>query len=132
MPRKPRFFVPGVPVHVAQRGNNRQPVLFGDNDYAVCLDWLAEAAAAHGLQVHAYVLMTKHIHLLTTPAEVRSVSATLQALGRRFVPYINRSYQRTGTLWDGRYKANPVQQEDYLLTCYRYIGLNPVRAGMVA
>lgn len=131
MPRKPRFFVPGVPVHVVQRGNNRQPVFFDDNDYAVYLAWLAEAAAAHGCQVHAYVLMTNHIHLLATPAEARSVSATLQALGRRFVPYINRCYRRSGTLWEGRFKANPVQQEDYLLTCYRYIELNPVRAGMV-
>jgi putative transposase len=131
MPRKPRFFVPDVPVHVIQRGNNRQAVFFHDNDYRVYLDRLAEAATAHGCAIHAYVLMTNHVHLLVTPVERRSVSDTLQALGRRFVPYINRRYRRTGTLWEGRYKANPVQEEAYLLTCYRYIELNPVRAAMV-
>lgn len=131
MPRKPRFFVPNVPVHVVQRGNNRQAVFFDDGDYRVYLEWLSEAAATHGCAIHAYVLMTNHVHLLMTPVEHRSVSDTLQALGRRFVPYINRSYGRTGTLWEGRFKANPVQEDAYLLSCYRYIELNPVRAGMV-
>jgi putative transposase len=131
MPRKRRFFLPDIPVHVVQRGNNRQAVFFDDNDYRVYLDWLADAASQHGCLVHAYVLMTNHIHLLMTPATDQSISAALQALGRRFVPYINHSYQRTGTLWEGRFKASPVQNEDYLLTCYRYIELNPVRAGMV-
>lgn len=131
MSRKPRFFVPDVPVHVVQRGNNRQAVFFNDNDYRVYLDWLGEAATEHGCAIHTYVLMTNHVHLLMTPAESRSVSAPLQALGRRFVPYINHSYGRTGTLWEGRFKASLVQEEDYLLTCYRYIELNPVRAAMV-
>jgi putative transposase len=131
MPRKPRFFLPGVPVHVVQRGNNRQAVFFDDNDYRVYLDWLGTAAGEHGCAIHAYVLMTNHIHLLMTPNGREAISATLQAVGRRFVPYINHSYGRTGTLWEGRFKASAVQAEDYLLACYRYIELNPVRAGMV-
>ena len=131
MRRKPRFFVPGVPIHVLQRGNNRQAVFFDDNDYRVYLDWLSEAATAHGCAIHAYVLMTNHVHLLMTPVERRSVSEAPWTLGRRFVPYINHSYRRTGTLWEGRFKANPIQDEAYLLTCYRYIELNPVRAAMV-
>jgi putative transposase len=131
MPRKRRFFLADVPVHVVQRGNNRQAIFFEENDYRVYLDWLAEAAAAHGCAIHAYVLMTNHIHLLMTPADGQAISATLQAIGRRFVPYINHCYGRTGTLWEGRFRASPVQEEGYLLVCYRYIELNPVRAGMV-
>ncbi len=113
MPRKRRFFLPGVPVHVVQRGNNRQAVFFDDNDYRVYLDWLGQAASDHDCSIHAYVLMTNHIHLLMTPGEADAISAALQALGRRFVPYINHSYQRTGTLWEGRFKANAVQEESY-------------------
>lgn len=131
MPRKRRFFLPDVPVHVVQRGNNRQAVFFDDTDYRVYLDWLATAASEHGCAVHAYVLMTNHIHLLMTPGDTEAISTTLQTLGRRFVPYINHRYTRTGTLWEGRFKASAVQEEGYLLACYRYIELNPVRAGMV-
>lgn len=131
MPRKRRFFLPDVPVHVVQRGNNRQAIFFDDNDYRVYLDWLGEAAAAHGCAIHAYVLMTNHLHLLMTPADGQAISATLQAIGRRFVPYINHCYGRTGTLWEGRFRASSVQDEGYMLVCYRYIELNPVRAGMV-
>jgi putative transposase len=114
-----------------QRGNNRQAVVYDDNDYRVYLDWLGEAAAAHGCAIHAYVLMTNHIHLLMTPADVHGISATLQAIGRRFVPYINHCYGRTGTLWEGRFRASTVEEERYLLVCYRYIELNPERAGIV-
>ena len=131
MPRKRRFFLPDVPVHIVQRGNNRQAVFFDDNDYRVYLDWLGQAASDHDCSIHAYALMTNHIHLLMTPGEADAISAVLQALGRRFVPYINHSYRRTGTLWEGRFKASAVQEENYLLACYRYIELNPVRAAMV-
>jgi len=131
MPRKRRFFLPGIPVHVVQRGNNREAVFFDDDDYLSYLDWLAQAAGEHGCAVHAYVLMTNHVHLLLTPTDYKSISATLQAVGRRFVPYINHCYGRTGTLWEGRFKASLVQDEGYLLTCYRYIEMNPVRAQMV-
>jgi putative transposase len=131
MPRKPRFFLPHLPVHVVQRGNNRQAVFFDGQDYRIYLDWLGEAAAAHGCAIHAFVLMTNHIHLLMTPRTSQAISATLQAVGRRFVPYINHAYGRTGTLWEGRFRASTVQEDGYLLACYRYIELNPVRAGMV-
>ena len=130
MPRKTRFFLPGVPVHVIQRGNNRQPVFFGPDDYRFYLERLREASLAHGCRVHAYCQMTNHIHLLVTPEDRDSISAALQALGRRFVPYINHAYGRSGTLWEGRFKASVVQQDAYLLACCRYIEINPVRAGI--
>jgi putative transposase len=123
VPRKGRFFLAGVPVHVVRRGNC---------DYRVYLDWLGRAAGEHGCAIHAYALMTNHVHVLMTPREGEAISATLQALGRGFVPYINHRYGRSGTLWEGRFKASPVlQQERYLLACYRYIELNPVRARRV-
>ena len=131
MPRKPRFFLPFVPVHVVQRGHNRQPVFFDDGDYHAYLGWLKEGAMRYGCAVHAYVLMTNHVHLLMTPSESDSVSRTLQYVGRRYVPYINNLYGRSGTLWEGRFKASLVQEQHYVLACYRYIEMNPVRAGMV-
>jgi len=131
MPRKTRFFVPEVPVHIVQRGNNRQPVFFRDADRRHYLRWLSEAAERFDCRIHAYVLMTNDVHLLATPARQDSVSRMLQQLGRLYVPYVNRTQRRSGTLWEGRYRASLVQAETYLLTCYRYIELNPVRAGMV-
>jgi len=131
MPRKPRFFLPHVPVHVVQRGNNRQAVFFDDGDYRAYLKWLREGCERYGCEIHAYVLMTNHIHLLASPQEKESISRMLQHVGRRYVPYINHTYGRTGTLWEGRFKASLVQEERYLLTCCRYIELNPVRAQMV-
>ena len=94
MPRKPRFFLPGVPAHVVQRGNNRQPIFFADEDYRAYLGWLAEAAGRYGCAVHAYVLMTNHVHLLVTPENRASVSRMMQHVGRRYVPYVNRAYGR--------------------------------------
>lgn len=131
MPRKPRFYVAGVPVHVVQRGHSREPVFLEDGDYQAYLGWLKEAAQRYGCAVHAYVLMTNHIHLLVTPERKDSVTLMMQYVGRRYVPYINVTYGTSGTLWEGRYKASLVQDEHYLLTCMRYIELNPVRAGMV-
>jgi putative transposase len=131
MPRKPRFFLPGVPVHVVQRGNNRQPIFFDDFDYRAYLDGLKEASERWACRIHAYVLMTNHVHLLLTSDGADGVSRTMQYLGRRYVPYINHTYQRSGTLWEGRFKSSLVQTEAYLLACYTYIELNPVRAGMV-
>ncbi len=131
MPRKPRFFLPGVPVHVVQRGNNRQPVFFDDGDYQAYQEWLKEGSERYGCDVHAYVLMSNHIHLLVTPKSRESISRMLQYVGRHYVPYINHTYGRTGTLWEGRFKASLIDAPDYLLTCYRYIELNPVRANMV-
>ena len=131
MPRKPRFHLPGVPVHAVQRGHCRQPVFFDDSDYQVYLHWLRVAALRYDCDIHAYALMTNHIHLLLTPQAETSLTRLMQLLGRHYVPYINRKHCRSGTLWEGRYKASLVQQEPYLFRCYHYIELNPVRAGMV-
>lgn len=131
MARKPRFHLAGVPQHVIQRGNNREPCFYGDEDYSRYLGDLREAAERNHCRVHAYVLMTNHAHLLVTPMQEYGVTHMMQALGRKFVRYINHSYRRTGTLWEGRYKSSLIDSEAYLLTCMRYIELNPVRAGMV-
>lgn len=131
MARLPRYFVPGQPQHVIQRGNNREPVFAHEDDYLFYLDCLKDAAKAQGLAIHAYVLMTNHVHLLATPDADTSLPKTLQSVGRRYVQYFNYSHKRTGTLWEGRYKATLIDSEAYLLTCMRYIELNPVRAGMV-
>jgi putative transposase len=131
MSRKPRFVLPGVPQHVIQRGHNREPCFFAEEDYQRYLHDVHEAALRNELQIHAYVLMTNHVHLLVTPKQPFSVMHTMQDLGRKYVRYINHSYKRTGGLWEGRYKASLVDSEAYLLTCMRYIEMNPVRAGMV-
>ncbi len=131
MPRKPRFNLPGVPQHVIQRGNNRMPCFFAEADYSRYKENLHEAAVKNGAAIHAYVLMTNHVHILVTPGTAFSITHMMQDLGRKYVRYINDSYKRTGTLWEGRYKASLVDSEAYLLTCMRYIEMNPVRAGMV-
>lgn len=131
MARKPRFNLVGVPQHVIQRGNNREPCFFSELDYSRYLDDLQQAKDKYNCRIHAYVLMTNHVHMLVTPMEEYAVSNMMQALGRRYVIYVNRTYQRTGTLWEGRYKASLVDSEQYLLTCMRYIEQNPVRAQMV-
>ncbi|GMR17373.1 MAG: transposase [Gammaproteobacteria bacterium] len=132
MARQPRIDLKGVPQHLVQRGNNRQACFFTDNDRYRYLEWLATAAAKYGGTVHAYVLMTNHVHLLATGAEKGALGRMMQSLGRRYVRYVNSSYGRSGTLWEGRYKSNLVDCDQYLLTCYRYVELNPVRARMVA
>ncbi|MEJ2310644.1 MAG: transposase [Gammaproteobacteria bacterium] len=131
MARLPRFVLPGEPQHVIQRGNNRDIIFVSEDDYHFYLEKLEEACQRFGCQVHAYVLMTNHVHLLITPEEEHSISQVMQSLGRVYVRYFNDRYQRTGTLWEGRYKATLLDSETYLLTCYRYIELNPVRAAMV-
>ena len=131
MPRKPRFYLPGVPVHVVQRGHSREPVFFETGDYQAYLHWLQEASERYDCAIHAYVLMTNHIHILATPKKQDSISLMMQYTGRRYVPYINHSYGTSGTIWEGRYKSSMIHDEEYLLTCMRYIELNPVRANMV-
>ena len=132
MPRKPRFFLPDIPVHIVQRGHSREAVFFEDGDYRSYLDWLAEAAERFDCAVHAYVLMTNHIHILATPRKSDSVSRLMQYVGRQYVPYINYIYGTSGSIWEGRFKASLIHDEQYLLTCMRYIELNPVRANMTA
>lgn len=132
MPRRARIILPNVPVHVIQRGNNRQPCFFADEDYRRYLDWLTEYANKTGCRVHAYVLMTNHVHLLLSADHADAGGALMKSLGQRYVQYVNRVYHRSGTLWEGRFRSCPVQEEDYFLGCQRYIELNPVRANMVA
>ncbi|MEM8814416.1 MAG: transposase [Pseudomonadota bacterium] len=131
MPRQPRYFIPGLPQHVIQRGVDRQAVFFEPRDYELYLHCLRDAATQFECNVHAYVLMTNHTHLLITPQSERSIPLLMQAMGRTYVQSLNRLYQRSGPLWQGRYKASLVQDNHYLLSCYRYIELNPVRAGVV-
>jgi len=131
MPRKKRFHLLGMPQHIIQRGNNRQACFFAEADYSYYLEALRIAADKYGCRIHAYVLMTNHVHLLATPDKEYALSSMMQSVGSRYVRYINREYQRSGTLWEGRFKASLIQSERYLLTCYRYIEMNPVRANMV-
>lgn len=131
MPRKPRFFLSNVPVHIVQRGLSREPVFFESQDYATYAYWMKESSQRYDVAIHAFVLMTNHVHMLVTPKIHDAVSPFMQFLGRRYVPYINFKYGRSGTIWEGRFKASLVQEEAYFLKVMRYIELNPVRAGMV-
>ena len=131
MARLPRFVIAGHPQHVIIRGNNREPIFYSDEDYRFYLDKLKDACIKHQCDIHAYVLMTNHVHLLITPHTDDGISKTMQMLGRYYVQYFNFTHQRTGTLWEGRYKASLVDSEAFALTCYRYIELNPARAAMV-
>lgn len=131
MPRKPRFYLSGVPVHIVHRGHSRSPVFFEGQDYSTYLYWIKKAAEKYSIAVHAFVLMTNHTHLLVTPKVGEDISSFMQYVGRRYVPYINHKYGKSGSIWEGRYKASLVQEETYFLTVMRYIELNPVRANMV-
>ena len=131
MARLPRIELAGVPQHVIQRGNNRAVCFFAEADYAFYLECLNKASVKYECDVHAYALMTNHVHLLLSPARVGAVAHMMQSIGRSYVRHVNVVYKRTGTLWEGRYKASLIDTERYLLSCYRYIELNPVRAGMV-
>ena len=132
MPRRARLAIAGIPWHIIQRGNNRSACFFTENDYLYYLDQLQRQSLEFGCQIHAHCLMTNHVHLLVTPDARDSASLMMKNLGQRYVQYINRTYRRSGTLWDGRFKSCLAQDEHYALRCYRYIELNPVRAGMVA
>ncbi len=131
MARKPRMLLGDMPCHIIQRGNNRQACFYERSDYIFYLDCLKEAGKKFNCAIHAYVLMTNHVHLLVTPRDEQGVSKMMQSIGRRYVQYFNYQYKRSGTLWEGRFKASAVQSDNYLLACYRYIEMNPVRALMV-
>ena len=130
MPRRARLSVPGIPWHIIQRGNNRTACFYADEDYRLYLEHLQELSSKFGCAVHAYVLMTNHVHLLLTPEKEESAALLMKHLGQRYVQYVNRTYRRSGTLWEGRFRSCLAQSEDYVLACYRYIELNPVRANM--
>ena len=132
MARLRRYVVPEQPHHVIQRGNNRSAIFAANADYVFFSNWLAAACELHGCSIHAYVLMTNHVHLLITPHNEHSIAIVMQTIGRRYVRYFNITYRRTGSLWEGRYRATLIDSDRYLLTCYRYIELNPVRSGNVA
>ncbi len=119
MPRQPRFVIPVHPQHVIIRGNNREAIFYSDEDYRFSLDKLKKACDKHQCDLHAYVLMTNHVHLLMTLHTESGISKAMQMLGRYYVQYFNYTCHRTGTLWDGRYKAALIDSENYMLTCYR-------------
>ncbi|HEX4986154.1 MAG TPA: transposase [Burkholderiales bacterium] len=131
MPRRARLSLPGIPWHIIQRGNNRSVCFYAEDDYYFYIYHLAELSVRFGCAVHAYVLMTNHVHLLLTPERPDSAALLMKNLGQRYVQYVNRIYRRSGTLWEGRFRSCLTQSEDYVLACYRYIELNPVRAAMV-
>jgi len=131
MPRHSRLQAAGLPVHIIQRGNNRQACFFADEDYLFFLDHLVQVAKRFRCALHAYVLMTNHFHLLLTSELPAGPSLLMKFLGQRYVQYVNRAYKRTGSLWEGRFRSSLVQTDRYVLGCYRYMEMNPVRANMV-
>ncbi len=131
MARQPRYALPGQVQHVIQRGNNREAIFFRDDDYRFYLHCLAEACAQQQVDVHAYVLMPNHVHLLLTPSRAGGISKVMQSVSGRYAQYVNSTYRRTGTVWGGRYRSTIVDPHDYLLRCMCYIELNPVRSGLV-
>jgi putative transposase len=130
MARKPRNIVAGFPFHAIVRGNNRQAIFLDDEDRRNYKEVLQAAGQEHGLLIHAYAMMTNHVHLVATPERPEALALVMQAVGRRYVRQFNRRHNRTGTLWEGRYRASLIQEDRYLLACLRYIEMNPVRAGM--
>ena len=132
MARQQRLIVPTVPVHIIQRGNDRMSCFRDEADHLVYLALLGQLVAKHECVIHAYCLMTNHVHLLVTPSVPEACTALMHGLSSRYAHYFNRKHRRTGTLWDGRFRSCLVQSADYVLACYRYIELNPVRAGIVS
>ena len=131
MSRLPRLCVPSIPLHIIQRGNNRQMCFAAEKDFAAYAHWLKVYSLKYQVAIHAWVFMTNHVHLLVTPQTRDGVSSMMQSLGRQYVRYFNHTYGRTGTLWEGRYKSCLIDAENYFLHCQRYIELNPVRAKIV-
>ena len=129
MARHPRLSLPGYTQHVIQRGNNQNVTFITQEDYQHYIVWLHDACERFSCSLHAYVCMNNHTHLLMTPSEPSAISKVMQSLGRVYVQYFNQRHYRTGTLWEGRYRATLIEADSYLLPCYRYIESNPVRAG---
>lgn len=131
MARLPRYAIKNQPQHIIQRGRDGTQIFFEEQDYQYFHDCLEAAAYNYRLKIHAYVLMPNHVHILATPGNTDSISRTTQSIGRNYVQYINECFDTSGTLWEGRYRATVVDSKAYLLTCSRYIELNPVRGGLV-
>ena len=132
MPRTARLVVPGVALHVRHRGHNRSACFFGPHDCTLYLRLLEYFARENGCAVHAYCLMPNHVHLLITPGSETGLALTMKSVAQRYTQHVNKLSERTGSLWEGRYRSCLVPTERYVLACYRYIELNPVAAGMVA
>ena len=132
MARKPRFFVSGMPYHLVNRGHNRMPCFGGEADKGTFFSMLCDKLEAFSIKLHAFVLMSNHYHLLVTPDDGAELPHFMQCLGRKYAGYFNTNRQRTGTVWDSKYFASSIESDYYLLACYRYIELNPVRAGLSA
>ena len=131
MPRRKRNYLPGFPYHLVQRGNNRQPCFRSREDYEGYLELWREKSRWYGVQVHAYCLMTNHIHFIVSSEVVDAISNTMKVVGSRYAYHFNKRYGRTGTLWEGRHRSSLIDTDNYLLTCFRYVESNPVRAGLV-
>jgi len=131
MARLPRYTITNQTQHIIQQGRDEQQIFFQEQDYQYFHDCLEAAAYNYDLRIHAYVLMPDHVHVLATPGASDSVSRTVQSVGRNYVQYYNECYNGSGTLWEGRYRATVLDEKEFLLTCSRYIELNPVRAGLV-
>jgi putative transposase len=131
MPRSRRIQIPGLPQHVIQRGNNRIDIFRSPRDFDFFLDGLYEVSTGHELDIHSYVMMTNHIHIVMTAHSATALADAMRANGSRYVGYFNRKYSRTGTLYNGRHRSLVIESETYCFTCMRYVELNPVRAGLV-
>lgn len=131
MPRHARLRIAGHPLHIIQRGVNRSSCFAGDSDRTLYLALLEELASQHACAIHAYVLMTNHVHLLLSADRIDAPSTLMKHLGQRYVQHFNRKHGRTGSLWEGRFRSSIVDSEGYLLRCQRYIEMNPMRAGIV-
>jgi len=131
MPRRARMYIAGLPYHIVQRGNNREACFFEPENYQYYLELWKECSKRYGVSVHAYCLMTNHIHFLVTPENKESISRLMKVVGSRYAYYVNKKYKRSGTIWEGRHKSSLVQSDRYFLACCRYIELNPVVADMV-
>ena len=132
MPRQPRFVLPGVCVHIIQRGNNRAACFVSERDYCLYLLHVRELSQKFECSIHAYCLMPNHVHLLMTPLSAAACTGFMRELGQRYVQYFNRRYGRSGSLWEGRFRSCITDSASYVLACYRYIELNPVRACLVS
>ena len=131
MARLVRLVIPGLPIHLMMSGHNRQPIFFHDEERRFYLESLRDAAREYGLAIHAYVLMPMQVQVLATPSQQQSVSRVMQSVGRRYAQLFNQKHQRTGTLWEGRFKSCVVDPQTYFLQIQRYIEQSPVRAGLV-
>ena len=131
MARLPRIVIPNQPLHIIHRGNNRQDIFKSEDDIVRVKEDISNSLSKSDCSLHAYVIMTNHLHLLITPKSKEQLAVFMQSMANRYVLYFNAIHQRTGTIWEGRFKSCLVDSEHYLFTLYKYIEMNPVKANMV-